>query len=442
MRLGKGLTAISAVLILAVTCRAETFSLKETAKKGECFRIKLQMNLDGQMQATRDGKPAPLKLSASASHEFTQRVLNVNDKGVPDKIACQFDLAQAKVAVGSEKSEKTLRDQRKLIVFQRFKDQPLSYCPAGPLTPEELELVGERFDTMVLTGLLPEESVAVGASWKLANPIAQALCGFEGLAEHTLSAKLDKADDAQATITVSGAATGIDLGAQVKLKVEATITFDRKASRITALIWKQEDEREQGPASPATKVKSTTKMERALVETPDNLTDAALVSVPDSFEPPLKMTALEFHGPKGLYDLALAREWQIVGQTPEHVILRLMENGDFVAQATITPWTKAEKGKHLSAQEFKDAASKTPGWEPETDLQSGEMPSDDGRWIYRHSAQGKMEDADVVQVFYLIAGPEGDQVVVAITMTPKQADRLGTRDVALVSGLVFPKKGK
>ena len=58
-----------------------------------------------------------------------------------------------------------------------------------------------------------------------------------------------------------------------------------------------------------------------------------------------------------------ARDWQTVSKSDEHLVLRLMERGDFVAQLTITPWTRAEKGKHLTADEFRQAMSQTPGWE-------------------------------------------------------------------------------
>jgi len=428
------------LLIAAPSGLAESITLAESSKKGDCSHIRLHMELSGEMQATKDGKQVPLKLSASAHHDFVQKILDVSEKGLSNKTACDFNLAKAGITVGSEKTEKSLRSLRKLIVSQRFKDQPLSYCPLGPLTHEELELVGERFDTLALAGLLPGKSVAAGDTWKLANNVVQALCSFEGLTEQSLTGKLLKIDGNTAEVTITGPASGIDLGAQVKLKVDATLRFDLKSNRIVALEWAQEDDREQGPASPATKIKAVTKMERAVIETPDSLTDAALVSVPDNFEPPAKMTYLEYHDPKGRYDFAYAREWQVVGQTSEHLILRFMERGDFIAQVTMTPWTAAEKGKHLSAEEFKDAMTRTPGWEPENELQAGEVPTDDNRWIYRVSAQGKMDDETVVQNFFLVAGPNGDQVVLAFTMTPKQADRLGTRDLSLAGSIGFPKK--
>jgi hypothetical protein len=159
--------------------------------------------------------------------------------------------------------------------------------------------------------------------------------------------------------------------------------------------------------------------------------------VPDGFEPPLPLTQLEHRDAKAGYTMSYGRDWQIVSQTEEHLVMRLVERGDFVAQATITPWTSADKGKHLSPDEFREAMSETPGWDVEQELQAGEVPADGGRWIYRISALGQLDGNKVLQNFYLVAGPGGEQIVVAFTLTPKQADRLGTRDLSLAVSIDF-----
>ena len=112
----------------------------------------------------------------------------------------------------------------------------------------------------------------------------------------------------------------------------------------------------------------------------------------------------------------------------------------FIAQLTVTPWTPAEKGKHLSPEAFKEAMAETPGWVPDKELQAGEVPAEDkdGRWIYRLSALGQMDGVAVLQNFYLVAAPTGEQVVLVFTMAPKQAERLGSRDLAIVGSLEFP----
>jgi hypothetical protein len=439
MALWRTLATLAIFLVVAPLARTQTVTLAEDVKAGDCFAVRLNMKLTGEILVNRDGKQVPIRLSTTAAHDFASRVLEVAD-GSAAKIAIVYDKAQAEISVGGDKSERKLRPKRTLVVSQRSNDQPLVYAPAGPLTREELELVGEHFDTLMLTGLLPGKAVAKGDTWTLKNSVAQALCNFEGLTEQDLTCKLMDFDAKTATVAVTGKAAGIDLGAQVKLTIDATCTFDLSAKRLVSLSWNQKDEREQGPANPASKVEVQTTVERKPIEQPKSLSDVALVSVPDGFNPPKHLTYVEYRDLKSRFEIIFGREWQTVGQTDEHLILRLMERGDFVAQATITPWTPAEKGKHLSPDEFKDAMASTPGWEPAEELQAGEIDAGAGKWAYRISAQGKMDDVSVVQCFYLVAGPNGDQTVLAFTMTPKQVERLGTRDMSLVGSLEYPKK--
>ncbi len=44
----------------------------------------------------------------------------------------------------------------------------------------------------------------------------------------------------------------------------------------------------------------------------------------------------------------------------------------------------------------------------------------------------------VLQNFYVVAAPSGEQVVLVFTMTPKQVDKLGARDLSLVGSLDVP----
>jgi hypothetical protein len=423
----------------AAGASAQTYSLNEAVKAGDCFRVRLEMGLKGEIKVSRDGKPATLALTALATHEFPERVLAVGDRGLVEKSARVYETATATIKVEKESESKALRKERQLIVAQRPKDQPLTYSPNGPLTREELELVGDQFDTLCLTGLLPGKDVAVGDTWKVGNSAAQALCHFDGLTEQDLTCKLLGPKDGMAVVTVGGSAKGIESGASVKLKIEATYHFDLAAKRLVWLEWKQTDERDQGPASPALTATSTTTLTRKPIDRPDALADVALVSVPQDFKVPETMQVVEYRHPKGKFELNYARDWQVVGEPDGRLILRLIDRGDFVAQATITPWTPAAKGKHLSPDEFRAAMAEAPGWEAEKELQSGEVPGGgEGRWVYRVSMLGKSDGLAVLQNFYLIAGPNGDQVVVAVTLTPKKAEQLGGRDLSLAGSIELP----
>ncbi len=169
----------------------------------------------------------------------------------------------------------------------------LLYCPAAALTRDELDLTNDHFDSLCVTGLLPGRAVSVGDTWSVANVTVQALCNFEGLAKNNLSGKLEEVKGTTATIIVTGSAEGIDHGALVKVTIKAKATFDLSAKRLVGLEWTQNDERDQGPVSPATTVETTTTLTRKPIDQPDALSDVKLVSVPDSFTPPAPMIQLE-----------------------------------------------------------------------------------------------------------------------------------------------------
>ena len=355
----------------------------------------MNLKLDGEMSISQDGKAVKLKLAALAEHRFRERILAVQKDGpLVTKLARVYDDARAAITVDGVTSQRTLRPDRRLIVAQRPADALVCYCPQGSLTREELETVSEHFDTLDLAGLLPGKEVATGDTWKIGNAAAQALCLFEGLVENNLTGKLTDVKSGDAVIVIIGAARGIELGAQASVTVNATARFNLAKKRLVALEWRQSDNRDQGPASPAITAESTISLTRESIAEPKELSDVDLAGVPQGFESPPQLTQVSIRDVKDRFKLNVARDWQVVSQTDARLVLRLLDRGDFVAQATLTPWPKAEPGKHSDAKEFKEQMLASPGWQAEDVMQEGELPSQPtGRFVYRLTGAEKWTES-------------------------------------------------
>ncbi len=181
-------------------------------------------------------------------------------------------------------------------------------------------------------------------------------------------------------------------------------------------------------------------IKRTAIEQPKELSETALESVPRGFEVPQALTLVYHKDQMNRYDVAVGRDWRLVAQTDQHVVMRLIEKGELIAQVALTPWTKADPGKHVSIDDFKQAMAAAPGWQLDEVLEAGEIPADNGRWLYRISARGQMDDVKVVQTFFILANANGDQVIATFTMKPGQAAKIGNRDLTLVGSIGFPKK--
>jgi hypothetical protein len=414
-------------------------NLTETPTSGDCFRYSVELDVIGKMVITQEGTKESIRLEAKARHVFGERTLTVSD-GLPARSARYYEDAVASAVIDVEKVNRALPDDRRLIVAHRSSEGQLCFSPAGPLTREELDLVTEHFNPQCLAGLLPNKAVNIGDSWTLTPAAAQAAAQFDGLIKHNLTGKLTASADGKASFTIEGTAEGIEHGAKVTLAVTATGIFDTNAKRIVALTWKQKDDREQGPVAPASQVEATVIVKRQpLAEPSKELGDAALATVPRGAVP-ATMLVLRHTDPKGHYSLVYPRDWHVTGQTEQHLVLRLLDRGEFVAQATVAAWKKAEAGKHTPADEFKKAVNATAGWTATRVLEDTETTAPDGRWLYRIVAEGKMDDLVVIQSFHLIAGPQGDQAAVTFAMKPDKVKAVGSRDREFVSALTFPGK--
>lgn len=431
--------AVTIVTALAASGRAQPVNLTEKAAPGDRATYGIELDLKGELFVIQEGKKESLPVQAKARHIFAERVVAVSD-GLPTTTARYYHEAVASVVVVAEKMDRSLPADRRLIVARRTADGLTCFALAGPLSRDDLDLVSEHFNPQCLPGLLPGKVVNVGETWTVGDTAVQIASQLDVVTTSQLIGKLTAIKDGVAAFTVEGTAEGTEGGAKVKLTVTASGTFDLTSSRITTLTWKQKDQRDQGPVNPASQVDATITLRReVLSELPKQLSDVALTGVPTG-DIPARFTELRYVDPKGRYTIVHPRDWHITGQTDTHLVLRLLERGEFIAQATVSVWRKAEPGKHVSPEEFRKAAGEAPGWTPTKVVAEGELPAGAGRWLYHLTLEGKMENLPVVQTFYLLAGPRGDQVAVTVAMKPEKARAVSDRATALVHAIEFGKK--
>jgi hypothetical protein len=412
--------------------------LAESVREGDRTSISLELELTGKLLVIQEGAKQELRLEAAARHAFLERVMAEKD-GLATLTARLYSDATATASVAGEKSTRVLPPTRRLILARRSADGLVCLATAGPLTRDELDLVTEHFNPQCLPGLLPGKVVNVNDTWTLSDNAVQAACLFHGILKNGLTGKLTGMKDGFAAFTIAGNAEGIENGAKVVLAINATGTFDVSTSRVTSLTWKQKDQREQGAVNPASEVEVVVRLTRKPVDAiPRELSDEAIAKFPEIAATP-KSADLRYTDPKGRYHITHPRGWYVTGQTDDHLVLRLVDRGEFVAQATVTAWRKVEPGKHSTVEEFRKAVAQTPGWVAGKTTSDGELPLGDGRWLYRTVVEGKIDDQPAVQNFFLLAGARGDQVAVTIVARPDKLRLVGTRDVDLVKAIEFGK---
>ncbi len=435
----RALLSLVAALAVLGQARAENVTLTEAPLVGTCVRNELTLELKGKITVQQGEKRVDFPQEAQATHHFFERFLETGgtDK---DRSARFYTKAEGVITSNGQPSKLALRPERAFLVAHRVKDQVIPYSPKGTLLLEEVEIT-DHFDTLAVAALVPGKELAVGAKWTLPNAVVAYLCDFDGLTKHDLEATLEEVKANQARIRITGSAEGIKLGALVKLVVTASYDFDVEAKRLVALEWKQSDQREQGPVTPAMSADVVIKLKREPVPAPNELSDIALNLIPTDATPPASLTSITYRDPSGRFELQHGREWHVTSPEKserDQLVMRLMIKG-FVAQATVTPCVKEQVP---SLEKFAEVMATTPGWEQKEVTEQTELKDDvpGGLKVYRVMASGELDGVNCVQLFYLLMSAKGEQAIVTFTMAPTQVENLGRRDLELIRSFNFVEK--
>ena len=75
-------------------------------------------------------------------------------------------------------------------------------------------------------------------------------------------------------------------------------------------------------------------------------------------------------------------------------------------------------------------------------VQAEQLKTDDDRYRYRVTAEGKANGLDMRWIYYLCAAPSGQQAALVFAFEANKQDELANRDLAIVQRLEFGRSKK
>ena len=424
------LTAFSAMA-------AEPVALREAVKAGATTRVQVQLKAEGLFLqaappgATKKDVPKPLTLKVEVRLDFFDRLLSVDAAGRPGRSARRVVRAGSAINGEIRPSASALRPEVALVTVEAKGDAPTIFSPVAPLTRAELELLDEPADPLFLFALLPEKPVAPGDRWTVGLAAARSLSAYDTIHDNTLQATLETVDAGSARVKLTGNIKGARLGGEGTIRFEGAFTFDRKAERVNHLTIQRSETRRPGLVEEGLDVKSTLTLIRDGAEPPPELKDGAV----DRFNvaPDAANLLLLFPSPDGLYSLRHDRAWHIYWDSQKLTVLKRVEGDRLIAQCNLNAGPNAGRGKHQDPDKFRDDIKKSLGDRFVALLGAGEVEGDPaGGYCYKVGVQGRQKDVGVVWYYYVMASPEGEQVVATFTLADTVAKLFGDEDETMM----------
>lgn len=435
------------LLVASGASAADKMELAESSSDSRPFRVSINMDLDGQVQAVvTDAKSVGMKMTGKAQLQFEERRLSSVGRDAADYRAIRnYTQAEFQSQVAEQKSATKLRPDVRQIIAEGQADGLRMYSPQNPLTYEELELIRPPLDSLTAVALLPTDRVEVGEKWETPRWAVQFLTAMEAVESSGLTCTLESATDDVAKVTLKGEIKGGFLGASSEIKLSGFYLFDLKDHYLKSMELVQTETRSVGAVTPGLKVTAKVTLERQ-PQAAAALTDELVAGVPREPEPGLLLLLMEAADWRArvYHD----RLWHLFHQNSMVAVLRLMDKGSLVAQCNVTPIGPAPPGKHVGEQQFQDDIQKAIGADFQKIEKAEIIPTQDQRFVFRVIASGEasqktskgVNKIPVNWIYYLVANADGRQMVLVFTVENTLVERLANRDINLALGIDFVPK--
>jgi hypothetical protein len=448
-----------------------TVTLRESTRNGASTRVQTELKAKGLYRpglppgdASADGKmPKPLQVEIETRFVFNERLVAVNVDGTP-VLASNDHLNAAAYQPGKGQSLKAVRhvvqaasaingevrlmsalirpEVRLLVAERRDRDGTVVVVsPSSALTWYELELVQGLGDPLILGDLLPDRPVKVGERWRVRDAAAQALSEYDSLTSNKLEATLESADAPKVRIRLKGQIQGSARGGVGKMSCEGFLTFDLQAALVDHLDLNRVESRQAGPVEAGLDIKSTLTVTRQTAEPPPELSDAALAGIPLEITPEREL--LRLNTPSGKAAALHDRHWHMFWEDPKLIVLKRLSRGQVIAQCNLMVGPNAGNGRHQDPAQFRDDIHRALKQRFVRFLGAGEIDGNpSGGYRYKVGVQGREGKLGIVWYYFLIASPEGEQLLATYTLAEDHMQVFGEQDLLMIGSLKWLKRSQ
>jgi hypothetical protein len=380
-----------------------------------------------------------LPLSVVAKLAYDERRLgdaSKTDAGAPLAIR-YYDSAEAVIKVEAGGRAPKLSDDARLVVLGQSDRRPTLCGPGTPLSREQLDLIDVVGNPYSADRLLPTKPVAEGDSWANDATVMGPLLALDTVAVCEVKSVLEEFNADHAKVRFAGTVHGTVDGAATQQDVRGVYLVSRKLRRVSRLNLAIHETRAIGAATPGLDLVAKVQVTITPLKKSEHLGDDVVAKI--TRQNRSARPDLTFEAPTLGFRVRHDRAWYMTAEGREAVTFRRVDNGDLVAQCTLTVLPAKTEGRQTSLDQFQKDVTFNLGKSFGELVSARQWQNAAGLYCYEVVARGLVEELPVEWHYYLAAPQSGPRVSVVVTIEKPMVERLATADRDLVESLqMFP----
>lgn len=404
-------------------------------------QVNAVLEVKGQLKLNSEGTQVidvPVQIDARVAYaeQWLQMGPSLRWAG---KTVRAYDQAEATITYQSKAPVKsTLRSDRRILATTATKATDVAiFSPLGPLTRDELDLVNMLGNTAILDDLLPGRDVRVGDKWKLACSVLAPLLGLDTTTTAQIQCELNRVEKELAIVHMTGSVSGAVNGIASDMKIAAKYAFDVRKKQVTWFAMALHENRSIGHAQPGLNVDVRVRIAITPLQATPMLQSSVLTDLDLEATPAALL--LELNAPEAGFRLLTERRWHAMIDQSDVVVMRLIEQGELVAQCNLSPLPILGPGQKFGMVQFQTDIRRVLGDSFGEVTAASESNSEDGIHVLRVVVTGTVSELPIQWIYYHLSNSQGQRASCVFTLESALAEPFGGADQALIGSFQFVK---
>lgn len=432
------LSSISLFLLLAVMApsqasAAETYSFRTARKASDVDQVQLRLEVGGDLLDVVDNETKPVKMSVVCDQQYHEKTLDISPTAA--RSIRYYDKVDAVIKIANHGLKPALRPERCLIGADYDGRRLALFSPQGKLTREELDLIDVLGSSLVLDQLLPDEAVAVNDSWKLPHETVALLLGLDAVTKSDVQCTLTEVTDTLARFEMDGTAEGRFNDATTAIRLKAKYRFLRDYKRVDWLGLAFEEKRANGQVVDGLDVVVQLHLQIVPQAQSEQLTQAAIGNLP--LRPTPDLLQLAYQSDSAKWRLTNDRDWFVYSNDTDHAVLRLVEDGAYLAQCLVSTLPNITPGKQTTLAEFQNDIRQALGERLAEFARAEQWGNAADYQVSRVVAYGQEDEKPIQWNYFLVIDKHGHRAAFSFAIERQHVTQFGDADKELVNSFRF-----
>lgn len=430
---------IFAVFSTVITDAAEGVVISAVVNSDRMTRISCEVRIRGKMITPSESGTSELNLNSDAAFRFDQRQFESRISGPFSLRAYRnFQDASVRTVVGTNHKTVVQLPGSHRILQVYGTDSGLWHLSSDVrLTRQQVDLLQLPCDPLVAAGLLPTRALSSkDEKWNADTWVVPMLVGMEAVVSQSATCQLADLSENEAVVQFEAAADGAVTGSASKVVLTGKFTLDRRNGIITQLQAIMKEQRSPGTVSPGLNITAEVQWTQAILPDVADQPIKLPLQMPEEL-PEAGRLRLSLSTPWRLM-LSHSRDWYLFHETPELVVLRMLQNGALIAQCNIAPALIMPPGEFTADDKFRSEVKSALVSRQAVIVSSRVIPVSNEWRKHFVRAVSETDSRTIYWDYYLCTHAQGEQFLLIFSHSKQDAELFGDAATQLLETLSLP----